>query len=157
MKISLMVLLMMFGINAYAEINKWVDENGRVHYSDQPPPVSIKIKQLRTSSGSRDSADTSGETASSEPAAPKTIEEREAELRKAQQAKKEAADKAAKEQADEEASKDYCDQAKLSLKALQEGMRIAQIDATGERSYLDDEQRQQRIAKTQQDISRHCK
>lgn len=157
MKISLMVLLMMFGINAYAEINKWVDENGRIHYSDLPPPVSVKTKQLHTSSGSSDSADTSGETASSEPAAPKTIAEREAELRKAQQAKKDAADKAAKEQADEEAGKDYCDQAKLSLKALQEGMRIAQIDANGERSYLDDEQRQQRIAKTQQDISRHCK
>lgn len=157
MKISLMVLLMMFGINAYAEINKWVDENGRVHYSDQPPPVSIKTRKLRASSGSMGSPEASGETASSEPAAPKTIAEREAELRKAQQAKKEAADKAAKEQADEEASKDYCDQAKLSLKALQEGMRISQIDATGERSYLDDEQRQQRIAKTQQDISRHCK
>ena len=157
MKISLMVLLMMFGFNAYAEINKWVDEKGRVHYSDQPPPVSIKTKQLHTSSGSSDPADTSGATASSEPAAPKTIAEREAELRKAQQAKKEAADKAAKEQANEEAGKEYCAQARLSLKALQEGMRIAQIDANGERSYLDDEQRQQRIAKTQQDISKHCK
>ena len=104
-----------------------------------------------------DSPDASGETASSEPAATRTIAEREAELRKAQQAKKEAADKAAREQANEEAGKEYCAQARLSLKALQEGMRIAQIDANGERSYLDDEQRQQRIAKTQQDISRHCK
>jgi len=157
MKNSLMVLLMMFGINAFAEVNKWVDENNQVHYSDQPPPVNANIKKLRTSSDSMDSPDASGTAASSEPAAPKTIAEREAELRKAQQSKKEAAGKAAQEQASKEAGKDYCDQAKLSLKALQEGMRIAQIDANGERSYLDDEQRQQRIAKTQQDIGKHCK
>ena len=103
MKISLMVLLMMFNINAYAEVNKWVDENNQVHYSDQPPPSSTKTKKLRTSSGSKGSAETSSAAASNEPAAPKTIAEREAELRKSQQAKKEAADKAAQEQANEEA------------------------------------------------------
>lgn len=157
MKISLMVLLMMFNINAYAEVNKWVDENNQVHYSDQPPPSSTKTKKLRTSSGSKGSAETSSAAASNEPAAPKTIAEREAELRKSQQAKKETADKAAQEQANEEAILANCANAQQSLKALQDGMRMVEFDAKGERTYLDEEQRQQRIAKTQQDISRLCK
>jgi hypothetical protein len=157
MKNCLMVLLMMFGMNAFAEVNKWVDENNQVHYSDQPPPAIAKTKKLRSDSDSRGSAAASGVAETTGSAAPKTIAEREAELRKAQKAKKEAADKAVKNQANEEDIKANCAQAQLSLKALQEGMRMVEIDANGERSYLDDEQRQQRIAKTQQDISRICK
>jgi len=36
-------------------------------------------------------------------------------------------------------------------------MRMVEIDAKGERSYLDDEQRRQRIEKVQQDIKIYCK
>lgn len=156
MKNCLLVILMMFGINAFAEVNKWVDENNKVHYSDQPPPASAKSRKLRSASDTKVTTDKSAATASSATAAPKTIAEREAELRKAQQAKKESADLAAQNQAKEEARKASCNQAQVSLKALQEGIRMVEIDAKGERSYLDDEQRQQRIAKTQQDISKLC-
>jgi hypothetical protein len=34
---------------------------------------------------------------------------------------------------------------------------MVEVDAKGERSYLDDTQRQQRIVKAQQDISTLCK
>ena len=87
----------------------------------------------------------------------KTIAEREAELKKVQQAKKEAADKAAQEQEKIEAEKAYCDAAQQNLRTLQEGMRMVEIDAKGERFYLDDEQRRQRIEKAQQDIKTYCK
>lgn len=157
MKNCLMVLLMMFGMNAFAEINKWVDENNQIHYSDQPPPASAKTQKLRSSSDTRGSADASGATASSAPAAPKTIAEREAELRKAQQAKKEAADKDAQKQANEEASKAPCAAAQQNLRTLESGIRIRVFTANGESSYMDDEQRRQRIVKTQQDISTFCK
>ncbi len=156
MKNILIILLAMFGMNAYAEINKWVDENNQMHYSDQQPPVSAKARKLRSNSDTKGTADEGAATAPKVPGAPKTIAEREAELRKVQQEKKEAADKTVKSQANEEAVKANCANAQSSLKALQGGMRMAEIDANGERSYLDDEQRQQRIAKTQQDIRRLC-
>jgi len=35
--------------------------------------------------------------------------------------------------------------------------RIKEVDASGEQVYIDDEERQQRIAKTQEDISKICK
>ena len=156
MKQCLMALLMLFSVNTFAEISRWVDENNRVHYSDLPPPTA-KAKKLQTVSGSRDSAGTGGISDPSAPAATKTIAEREAELKKTQLEKKEAAEKDAKEKARKDATNSYCAEAQQTLKALQQGIRMMNIDTNGERSYLDDEQRQQRIIKVQQDISKQCK
>ncbi|TAN72328.1 MAG: DUF4124 domain-containing protein [Gallionella sp.] len=148
MKNYLFILLMLSGANAFAGLNKWVDENGKVHYSDQPPPANVKSETLRS---------TSAAASASAPAAPKTIAEREAELKKARQAKKEAAEKAAKEQAAAEAIEANCAAARQNLRTFQSGIRMAEVDAKGERSYLSDEQRQQRIAKAQQDVGTFCK
>jgi len=149
----LLFLLILISTNAFAAISKWVDSDGQVHYSDQPPPpeAQSRAKTLRSESGAQDSA------SASSVAAPKTIAEREAELKKAQQAKKEAADKAAQKQAATEAKQASCAIAQQNLRALQEGVRMVEIDEKGERSYIDDKQREQRIAKAQQDISTYCK
>lgn len=157
MKKILLILLTLVSASAFAGLNKWVDANGKVHYSDQPPPANVKAMTLRSASSAKDSATEGGAAASSAPAAPKTIAEREAELKKAQQAKKEAADKAARERAEAEAREENCIAARKNLGMLQEGMRMMEINDKGERYYLDDEQRQQRIAKAQQDISAYCK
>jgi hypothetical protein len=78
-------------------------------------------------------------------------------LKKAQQAKKEAADKAAQKQAAADALKANCASAQQNLRNLQSEVRMVEINASGENSYLDDKQRQQRLEKTQQDISKFCK
>jgi len=153
----LLILLMLASTNTFAAISKWVDAQGRVHYSDQPPPPEAKAETLRSASDTEGTAGTSGVTATSAPAAPKTIAEREAELKKAQQAKQEAADKAAQKQAAADALKASCATAQQNLRTLQDGIRMVEIDANGERSYLDDKQRQQRIEKAQQEISNLCK
>lgn len=156
MKKILLILLTLVSASALAGLHKWVDADGKVHYSDQPPPANVKATTLRSASSAKDSATESGAAASSAPAAPKTIAEREAELKKAQQAKKEAADKAAQEQAEADARKDSCASARQNLRALQEGARIMEIGASGERAYLSDEGRRQRMDKAQQDISTYC-
>ena len=151
----LLFVLMLFSANALSALNKWVDSEGRVHYSDTPPPdANAKVLRSPNIAAPKPEGDS---TASSAPAAPKTMAEREAELKKAQQAKKEAADKAAKAQADADAKKAYCDSLRQSLRTLQEGMRMVEVDAEGNRSYVTDEQRRQRIEKAQQDISTNCK
>lgn len=157
MKKFLLILLMMFSANAFAELSKWVDADGKVHYSDQPPPANVKAKTLRLPSDAAVPVSASGVSATSAPAAPKTIAEREAELKKAQQAKKDAADKAAKEQARIEAEKASCATAQQNLRVLQADYRIAQVDAKGERYYLNDDQRRQGVEKAQQDIKTFCK
>lgn len=159
----LLILLMLACANVFAEVNKWVDKNNQVHYSDQPPPSDAKIsipgksKTSRSASDTEDSADSNAAAPASAPAAPKTIAEREAELKKAQKDKQEAADKDARKQAEEKTIKANCAAAQQNLRGLKEDIRIVEIDASGERSYLDDNQRQQRIEKAQKDISTYCK
>jgi hypothetical protein len=148
----LLIILMLASANVFAEISKWVDGQGQVHYSDRPPPPETRAETLHLTSGSADST-----TGVSAPAAPKTIAEREAELRKAQQEKKAAAEKAAQKQATADALKASCATSQQNLRTLQEDIRMIEVNANGERSYMDDKQRQQRIAKAQQDISTYCK
>lgn len=157
MKKYLFILLMLSSTHAVADLSKWVDANGKVHYSDLPPPASVKAQTLRSTSGTPPLTSASGVAASSTPSAAKTYAEREAELKKAQKAKKDAADKAAQEQAKKDADSANCAAAQQNLRTLQDGIRIVEFGANGERSYMSDEQRQQRIAKAQQNISTSCK
>lgn len=148
MRKYLFVLLMLCGANAGAGLNKWVDEYGKVHYSDQPPPASVKATTLRTSP-SPDPASAPGTT--------KSHAEREAELKKAQQAAKEASEEAARKQAGTEIEQANCTAAQQTLRSLQGDGRIVEYDERGERRYLEDDERQQRIARAQEDIAKWCK
>ncbi len=144
----LLILLMLASTSTLAAINKWVDDQGTVHYSDQPPPLGQKPKTLHEDAGAQDSA--SGASAT------KTLAEHEAELKKENAEKQAAAFKEAQKQAAEDARKANCSNAQDNLRSLQSGIRIMEVDAKGERSYIDDTQRQQRIDKAQQDISKYC-
>lgn len=146
----LLILLILTSANTFAAVSKWVDAQGQVHYSDMAP-LEEKAETLRSTS------DSEGIKATSAPAVPKTIAEREAELKKAQQAKKEAADNAAQKQAKEETKKANCTSAQQNLRNLQDGIRLIEVDAKGERSIVGDEERQQRITRAQQDVSTYCK
>lgn len=156
MRKILLILLVLSSASAFAGLHKWVDAKGKVHYSDQPPPANVESTLLRATSSAEDSAAERGATASSAPAAPKTIAEREAELKKAQQTKQESADKAARKQEEADARKASCAAARQSLRTMQDGSRIVEVDASGERSFLGDERRQQRMDKARQDISNYC-
>jgi len=149
MKKYLLIMLLLNSTIAFAAISKWIDSDGQVHYSDQPPPPDTKSKTLRTDS--QDNAAASGV------ASPKTLAEREADLKKAQLANKEASDKDAKKQAAAAAQQASCDIAHQNLRTLQSGIRMVEIDEKGERNYIDDKQRESDIAKAQKDISNYCK
>jgi len=164
MKRIILVIFVSFISNTYAGITKWVDENNQVHYSDQPPPGITSKKSLVNSLVDTPTQTTNeietGDTKKTEEqlsSEPKTIAEREIELKKTLKEKQEAADKSAKEQANQKNNLANCNNAKISLKGLQSGMRMMDIDMNGERFYLDDMQRQQRISDTQEDINRLCK
>lgn len=144
----MLILLMLASTNSFAAISKWVDDHGQVHYSDQPPPPGMQQQMLR-----EEGDDSAGSGAS----ATKTLAEREAELKKEKAEQQAAADKAAQKQAAEDIRKANCAAAQDNLRSLQSGVRIMDINANGERTILDDAQRQQRIAKAQQDIGNSCK
>jgi hypothetical protein len=78
-------------------------------------------------------------------------------LKKEKAEQQSAAEKAAQQKAALEALKTNCATAQDNLRSLQSGVRIMEINGNGERTYIDDAQRQQRIEKAQQDISNYCK
>lgn len=141
-------LLTIFALNARAELNKWVDEEGVVHYSDTRP-VGIHADSVRNVTGK----DTATAPAQNEP---KSYVEREVELKKARQEKQAASDKLAKEKAAQEERQKNCASAQENLRTLESGTRIATYDASGERVYLDDAAREQRLRDAREAVRANC-
>lgn len=138
----------LLALPAAAEMYRWVDKDGRVHYSDQPPPATIKqqkqMKQRVRPAGPTPSADT-----------PSYVD-KEADFRKRQveQAEKQAADQKAQQAAAEK--QQNCERSRQHLATLQSGSRIARANAQGEREYLDEAQIAQEIREAQQAIAQWC-
>jgi hypothetical protein len=127
----------------------WIDHTGRRVFSDQPPPTDIPQKDILSERG----------TPTAAPATPaSTASGQDSALEK----KKKAADAAvaAKRQAEEQKlaaeRADNCQRAKTALVGLQSGLRIAQMDAQGQRSYMTDAQRTAEIKRTQDVINSDC-
>ena len=142
------ITLALITINAHAELNKWVDADGKVHYSDTPPPE-VSTQSVRTFTG-KDQADAPATYT------PKSLAEREAEMKKSKQAKEEASKKKAEEDAKAEAKRKNCEGARQNAKSLEEGGRIYTYDDKGERSYMDDATRAQRLEEASKAISANC-
>jgi len=128
---------------AVAQLYKWVDRDGRVTYSDQPPP-SLQSKQLNVTPGPS--------------AAPqRSALDRDKELEKSRLAAKEkskAADEVGKKaQIDQE----NCTRAKSYLRTVTDGGRISTYDEKGERILMDDNQIEVERAKAQKDVDEACK
>ena len=140
-----LLLFSLFSFNALGEVNKWVDDNNQTHYSDQSAPANVKATPLNIPAVS-----------ASDIPAQQTVAEREADYRKVQKVKGEAEKKEAKTQEDARAKQKYCEDARSSLKTLENTTRISTYDSKGERSYLDDAARNQRIEEARKGISANC-
>lgn len=146
MRNYLFAFLILVASSAHAGLNKWVDEHGKVHYSDQPPPTGVEASKVRASP-----------PPAIAPAPSKTYTEREAELKKARQTQTEANDRAALEQSNRETGQANCNSARQGLRSLQADGRIIEYDESGERRYLSDDERRQRAAEAQAEMAKWCK
>lgn len=150
MKYCLALCLLLTSLSSHAALHKWVDSEGRVHYSDTAAPPNVKSQKLR------ETAPVQPNSASSVVAAPKTAAEREAEQKRTQKEKKEAEQKTAKQQEEVAIKKKNCENARSYLATLENTPRLVIYDAQGERTYLDDDTRQQRIEEARKTISNTC-
>jgi hypothetical protein len=148
MKYPLTIFLLLMSFNSYADLHKWVDADGKVHYSDEAPPPNVKAETLRTSP--------ENDTGASSPVSTKTIYEQEAEINKERKAKEKAAQEAAKLQKEADIKKSNCELSRNRLATLQNAPRIFTIDANGERSYMDDSTRQKNISDATTEVSKYC-
>ena len=143
-----LVTLLLLSSNALAGLHKWVDADGKVHYSDTPPPE-VSTQTVRNVAGK-------GQADAPASYSPKSVAEREAELRKAKQGKEEAAQKKAQETAAAETKTRNCEAARQNARALEEGTRIVTYDANGEKTFMEDDTRAQRLDEARQAISANC-
>lgn len=146
----------LLAIPALGELYKWTDAEGKVHYSDQPPPPNIKqpvTVKPRSPAAPTAAPDAAGAAAD----APKSYVEQDAEFnrRRVEAAEREAAAKKAATEAAEK--KKNCEQAKAHLAGLQSGARITRYDEKGERVYLGDAEIAQEAARAKQVADSWCK
>lgn len=143
---GLTVALLFVTLAVNAQIYQWKDANGKTVMSDKPP-IGNAQPQRKFESASTGEA----------PSPQKSVADRELEFRKRQKEARESTEKANKEQAASADKKEYCDNARRQLQALESGERIALRDDKGERYFMEDAQREQEIAKTRQGIQSNCK
>ncbi len=142
--------LLFVACSAGAQMYKWVDQDGKVHFGDTPPP-GAKTTTVR--------APSSGEAPAAAPAAgkdakkgPLTPAEQEQEYRKRQADERKAAEKADADRRAKAALADDCARTREYLATLESGARIQRSNTSGERYYLDDAEIQQEIAKARQSL-----
>lgn len=162
-----------FAITASAQW-QWVEKDGRKIFSDRPPPSTIAEKDiLKRPPGAAKAAAVlasitpaiQAASGAKPPAAPASrasapkLPGKDAEL----EAKKKKADdeEAAKKTADVEkaakAKAENCERAKSGLATLQSGVRMAAVNAQGEREVFDDAKRASEAKRAQEVIDTNCK
>jgi type IV secretory pathway VirB10-like protein len=158
----LCVLLLALPLLSHAEIYKWKDKDGKIRYSDTPPPSNIKQETLRGKKVVKSSAQ--APLVSAETAKPPPIKEgkkeaisKEEDAAKKRQTDAEADKKTKQEKEKQEAAKaENCKTAKANLENYTQGGHIYKINEKGEREYVSDAGLAEGKAKAQQDIDENC-
>ena len=151
---------------------QWVDKDGKKVFSDQAPPTDVPEKNIVRRPGSPSARPTFAPTpadpvaAGSEPARPPASaasaarstgvdKELEEKARKAEEAEK--AKQAAEAQKVAKAKADNCNRARQGKATFDSGIRVARLNAQGEREVMDDKARATEQQRLQGIIDSDCK
>ncbi|MDM0041082.1 DUF4124 domain-containing protein [Variovorax sp. J22G21] len=150
---------------------QWIDNTGKKVFSDQPPPLDVPEKNiLRRAAGASQRASVApAPSAASAPDAaaagaappaglpkPAGVDKELAEkTRKAEEAEK--AKQAAEAQKVAQAKSDNCARAKQGKATFDSGIRVARVNAQGEREIMDDKARAAEAQRVQSVIDSDCK
>jgi hypothetical protein len=154
---------------------QWIDKNGKKVFSDQAPPPDVPEKNILRRSGSPpprtatgiSSPDAPAPEGSAEAAAPKAREgtaaakptgvDKDLEEKTKKAEAEEKAKRAAEEAKVAKAKADNCARAREGKATVDSGIRIAKVNAQGEREIMDDAARAAEQKRLQSVISSDCK
>ena len=136
--------VLIVAVPAAGALYKWTDANGRVVYSDQPPPGDVKTEIVRPA------------PPPANPAAVKDNANRDAELKQRQAQRVEQEKKAEKTRADAAKKEEFCTEARGQLKALETDFPLYKFNEKGEPVYMDDAGRKKEREKLQSRVREHC-
>lgn len=149
------VLLALLSLTVGAQVYRWVDKDGKVQYSDQPPPPGAgKAEATRITSSTPSSG------ASAAPTAPPKAAPGKAEPGKAPAKGKAEPENAAKAEAEARQKREtaeFCQNARGEIRQLQDGYRLSVTSPEGEVRFIEDDERAARIARLQKQVAETCK
>ncbi|MBS0343795.1 MAG: DUF4124 domain-containing protein [Proteobacteria bacterium] len=153
---------------------QWIDKSGKPVFSDTAPPPDIPEKNIlrrgnmpaprpnpgvvNLSPGADDKAAGAPQSSAPAPAAdakPRVDKDLDEKVKKAEAEEK--AKKAAEEQKIAQAKAENCSRARQAKATYDSGIRVARLNAQGEREIVDDNMRAQETRRLQQVIDSDCK
>lgn len=148
--ISTLYLILLFTMHAFATtdaaakgIFKCVKPNGEIEYT-QSPSADCKVKKLKNTGGHADQ---------------KAIKKQQQDKEDRQivdQKRKSDDQKSLDQKIATQEKQDYCDSVKNNLGQMLTSPRLFKTDAQGNRINLTEEDRQQRIKESQDNLKEHC-
>jgi len=124
-RLLLLIPLLASGPAAAQEMYKWVDENGRVTYSDQPPLGKVRSKEVINIPSTVN------------PGAARRIGDQDAQFKKRQDDAAKAQAAAAKKEEVDKQKQENCSRARAEMRALRENAPLVRLTESGERVLLD--------------------
>jgi type IV secretory pathway VirB10-like protein len=133
-------------VAAQAQVYRWVDEQGKVHYGERPP-TGAKASPVQDKLAAPPGAP-----------APKAAPDASQQERDFQRRRMEREQKAAREQQAAEKAKQQCERERSRLAQMRTARRIsAGVDDKGDRRYLSDAERADAIAGQEGAVARACR
>jgi type IV secretory pathway VirB10-like protein len=144
-QLCLLMTVLLVSVSVQAKIYTWVDEDGQTHYAQQPP-----------ASGDAKEVDVPPPPPIDPVDAQQQVDELIEQQENAEKAQQEAAEKQAQAAERQQKIDQNCQIAQQNLRGYQNnpGRRI--IDADGNVTRMSEEERQQKIAQTQEQIDLYC-
>jgi Domain of unknown function (DUF4124) len=141
-----------------AQVYKWIDKDGRVQYTDTPPPASAtKTEAKKLAAPPSPTAGSTSSAASAAAAPAKSLQERSKEFDKR---RTETAEKAKKDEETEKVAKqnqERCKEANRYLSSLESGAPLVRNNDKGERTIMTDAERASETARAKAAATESCK
>ncbi|SDP88561.1 protein of unknown function [Paracidovorax cattleyae] len=145
---------------------QWIDKDGRKVFSDRPPPTDVPARNILKQPGgapppprtqaANAAADAPGTPASAAGAPRLAASDPELQQRKAQADAAEAARKKADEERQAKARAENCQRARQQQAMLSSGQLVSQVNAQGERAFMDDATRAAEMRRAEAAIASDC-
>jgi hypothetical protein len=133
-------LILALAVPAQAQVYKWVDANGKIQYSDNPPPESKKPALIR-----------SGPPADAKPAPPTDWQARDRDYRSRKIMQDDAG---RREEQVRAAQAEECRRARYWIDKA--GVPVFRVNEKGERVFLEDAELAARVQTARQYVAQHC-
>lgn len=148
MKNLLLLLVFMMPLVVYAGVYKWVDENGNVHYGDQPktsqPAVEMKVDDAAPTPSYSD------DELSRE-------EKRERLLQSMEEDRADKQEMREKKKAEKERNRQKCNRYRDQMRHYERASSLYKLDKDGNRVYMSDGERARATKNLQSNIKKYCK